>query len=420
MTDLSGNARVAAQRIADALCDLAVWSTDGRSCNWVGRSPVASDATLRTLGADLYAGLGGIALFLAASHNAFDLARYRETCIGALRAAHMQAESTPSGPSDLSLFEGRLGLHFITGQICRMLRIPVFPSALETMSRNLADVIPRPHPLDVIAGNAGAICALLSYEPCEFRPYFLPHAVRLGEELLSRAEVIGGGLAWRPTDPAGRIPMQAPLCGLAHGASGFAVALLRLFDKTRRMEFLAAARAAFAYEQQVFNPSLATWPDLRTPDGHDAAIAPRAFDAWCHGAGGIALARIEAARLDPELRQEHLAVVARAIEITLDELIRQLSMGVCEECLCHGIAGMSEICRIGGMALDSPAALVAAGRGAAVLTNRILSFGALHDWPEDFVSKPGLMLGYSGVGYFLLGASGAVLPPVLTLFENAI
>ena len=408
----------AAQRIAEMLCETAIWDGDGHACNWIATSPLPGNPTLRPLSFDLYDGLGGVALFLAGAHSVFGLQRYRDASVAALRAAHLQAQATPFSSSDLSIFEGRFGLHFVTGQISRMLDVPASNAALTEVFGLLAQVTSQPHSLDVMGGSAGAICGLLSFEPREFQPHLSPLAAWLGEEILSRADAADGRFGWLPTDIAGSVTSSIPLCGLSHGASGMATTLLRLFERSGRDEFLAAARSAFTYEDRAFDPHLGSWPDLRPPDAGAGDTSGRGFDAWCHGAGGIAIARLQAMRSDIHFRDQHRAIATKALERTHHALRASLDGFERDDGLCHGVVGLAEICRIGGSALSVAAFSKQADEAAGAVADRINALGEFRDWPGDVLTRPGLMLGAAGVGYSLMNFAGARLPSVVTLFET--
>ncbi len=77
-----------------------------------------------------------------------------------------------------------------------------------------------------------------------------------------------------------------------------------------------AARGAFAYEDTLFDAKSATGADLRLPPRAHSAFAR----AWCHGAPGIALARLRAAALDPDRRDAYLAMARDGLATTLDAI----------------------------------------------------------------------------------------------------
>src|SRR5205085_5979867 len=73
-------------------------------------------------------------------------------------------------------------------------------------------------------------------------------AVRHGERLLATARRDARGMSWpAPGESQG-------LCGLSHGAAGFAWALLALHRATGHAPFRAAADEALRYERSWFDP----------------------------------------------------------------------------------------------------------------------------------------------------------------------
>ncbi|HEV3047932.1 MAG TPA: lanthionine synthetase LanC family protein, partial [Solirubrobacteraceae bacterium] len=196
------------------------------------------------------------------------------------------------------------------------------------------------------------------------------------------------------------------LTGLSHGASGCALALLELWRATAESAYLQAAERAFAYERSLFDPDAANWPDLR------AAAPARSFAAlWCHGAGGIALARLHAERLAAGAQAGAEARVA--LDTTARALAGELAQGG-NFSLCHGLAGNAEILLHGhaelGAERDRDAEL--AFRAADEGIERHAPGGA---WPcGTFEGQtPGLFLGLAGIGRFYLRLHEPRLPSLL-------
>jgi lantibiotic modifying enzyme len=151
---------------------------------------------------------------------------------------------------------------------------------------------------------------------------------------------------------------------------------------------LEAARGAFAFEDALSDPGAGNWPDLR---GRDGGGPPRFAVAWCHGAPGIALSRLLAARLDPSRADAYLTSARRAIATTLGAIeatSHRLS-------LCHGLAGLIEVVGLAGEMLDD-----ADGRGRARDAGRALA-ARLGDLTAC-LPNPSLMLGTAGVAHALL------------------
>jgi lantibiotic modifying enzyme len=414
--------REAAARIGEALCRSAYWSRDGRLCNWMGRSPAEVTQlggpltpTAMALGPDLYGGTAGVALFLAELFALGGNAEARRTALGALARSIRQIDLAPDGAaSPLSLFGGRLGVAYAAHRVAALTGEEGVAAGADRLLDGLAAGLEAPHVLDVIGGSAGAIPALLAIG----RPGDRAVAIALGEELLRLAIRQGAVWSWDAERAAG--PGIGPhfLTGLAHGASGLGLALLELHAATGRADFLEAARGAFGYEDALYHADVGNWPDLRSVGpAAEAAAGPPAFGAaWCHGAPGIALARLRAATLDPARAETHLAYARAALATTAAAVSRAVQVPRVDATLCHGLAGLAEILLIGGLDLDEPAFR---GASAEVDDALIRRHHEAADWPSGVAStgpNPSLMLGTAGVGHHLLRQHDpARVPPILRI-----
>ena len=255
----------------------------------------------------------------------------------------------------------------------------------------------RPHMLDVIGGNAGAIPVLLAMgrDPC------LEHcralAIRLGEELC-RVDPSRSGVSGQGWDRASGLELdQFTPSGFSHGASGLGLALLELYAATGRAEFRDAARRSFAYEDTLFDPAKRNWADLHRPSGRNN------FDRfWCNGAPGIALARLRAATLDPLRKEDNIAKARVALATTLEAIDENHSAQRADTSLCHGLAGLGEIISIAGDVLGEPSFHA---RAMALAQSLIDRYGSSGNWPSGLPSggpNQSLMLGLAGIGYWLL------------------
>jgi lantibiotic modifying enzyme len=228
-------------------------------------------------------------------------------------------------------------------------------------------------------------------------------AIALGEELCRAAARRDGVWTWDPEVAVGPGSASMPLTGLSHGAAGIALALLELHAATQRRHFLQAASGAFAYEDSLFNPSLGNWPDLRRIDVPGQSPQPPSYArAWCHGAPGIALARLRASALDPMRAQTHLSMARAALDTTLRAIDENVDRRGFDASLCHGLAGLMDIALTAGTILNETAFHERVVAAAAVLIERHHNLG---DWPSGLVSgrpNPSLMLGHAGIGYFFL------------------
>jgi lantibiotic modifying enzyme len=262
---------------------------------------------------------------------------------------------------------------------------------------------------DLLSGAAGTIVGLLALSRSLDRPDLLNAAVAAADRLVASARGNGGALSW----PWPAFPEQPDLCGLSHGASGPGLALLDVYDATAEPRFAEAAERAFAYEHAWFDPVAGNWPDLR-----GLSLQARPGDAlpfaslWCHGAPGIALARLRARDLlpgTPAIAEAEVALRTARQSIEARQSGADAGFG-----LCHGLAGNADVL------------LSAASRGVGTATSmdlahRVAAEGIERygrgepDWPVD---GPGLMCGLAGVGYFCLRLARPETPSVL-LFDTS-
>jgi lantibiotic modifying enzyme len=388
----------------------------GRSTSEVTESGAILPAA-SALGPEVYGGSAGVALFLAQLSALADNAEIHHTALGAIARSLRQVLDRPGeSPAPLSLFVGRLGVAYTAHLVAALTGDAEPHSQAEALLERLEDEIDKPHLLDVIGGNAGAIPALLAlsrdFAQSLRSERYRALAIALGEQLCRKAIRNGDVWTWGADDGSGPGKASAPLTGMSHGASGIAVALLELHTATGRSDFLDAARGAFAYEDSLFDPKVGNWPDLRaTNDPATTPSLPNYFRAWCHGAPGIALARLRAATLDPERAEAHLAMARAAISTTLQAIDEILPRPSHDASLCHGLAGLLETLLCAGRQLGDAFLLHRASAVARVLIDR---HGQSCDYPSGLIScavNPSLLLGMAGTGYAFLRLHAAEQVP---------
>ena len=298
------------------------------------------------------------------------------------------------------------GIAIAAARLARTVQEPSLLTAAYDLLHTIDQAPSREH--DLLSGTAGALVAALLLQQASPNEHTMDLAVRLGDRLLDCAHRGVNGYSWR----SGR----RALTGLSHGATGIGIALLELAMATDEPRFLAAGRAALDWERHLFNTSEGNWPDLRRVSGRVSRSASLPFGmSWCHGAPGIALARIRAANLlgDSTLRDE----ARTALETTRRWVAEALDSGDESFCLCHGLAGNADILLDGYAAFGDPAFLDAAHAVALAGIERYA-----HDpecWPSGTYdgTTPALMLGLAGIGYFYLRLANRSLPSILLPVE---
>ncbi|MFE2880167.1 lanthionine synthetase LanC family protein [Streptomyces roseus] len=411
----------AAVRIGRDLQDRAYWDAAKERCNWTGRATSSDEPSSRlaapcvtALGPDLYGGVSGVALFLAELAAATGSRDFRCMASAAVGCAVDQvlAMSGSGSGLDPGLFTGVTGTLLAADRVECQEGPAGGPGSRE--QHNELDALWRsvlrtgsgpPLSDDLMGGRAGMITALLSIGGHRGHPESRERAITLGEELCrSVAPLTEGGVH----APDSSTPLA--LTGLSHGLSGMASALFGLYAETGGTTFLHRARELVSAEDTLFDEHANNWPDLRfQAQRHPGS---RFAVTWCHGAPGIALARIRASRLDHTMRSQYQDKARAALQTTLKTTREWMRCDNFDASLCHGLSGLAEILLTGGSALREPryqqAAHAAASHVAGAWDRR--RSGTSCGGPN-----PSLMLGEAGVGYLLLRLCDPTRVPSLLL-----
>jgi type 2 lantibiotic biosynthesis protein LanM len=392
----------AARAVGDRL-DVLAWRT-GKEAGWLGLAPFREGRwAIAPLGLDLYDGLPGVALFLAHLGAVTGEERYAALARAALIGQRRRLKQTDRPLRSVGAFEGWGGVIYVLANLASVWNEPALLGECAAAVERLTPLIEQDEDLDVIGGSAGCLlCLLVLYRRLP-APHIRAAALHCGEHLLARAVPQRDGVAWKT-----RLPASGPLTGLSHGAAGIAWALLSLAAVTGDVRFRTAGLDALRYERSLFDAAEANWSDLRLKSSGDGQ-EPRFATTWCHGAPGIALARlcllrndvVEKAALDAEIRTALKTTCARGFEKN--------------HSLCHGDLGNAEVVLEGGRALGEPCWLEEARRRAAHVLENIRSSGWVCATPQG-AETPGLMTGLAGIGYaFLRLAEPERVPSVLSL-----
>jgi type 2 lantibiotic biosynthesis protein LanM len=354
----------------------------------LGPDPAIKRLTVGLLGTAFYHGQGGIAVFLAALERAFPGEGYGEAAAGALRllSEGLRLFGRPHDTGDKVSLGGMSGLGSLVYSFLRageLLRRDDFIGDAEKLTGFISEpLIEADKDLDVMAGSAGAILALLAlYRHTGGEP-LLETATRCGRHLLNRRVPAAAGFrAWPTVD--GKL-----LTGFSHGAAGISYALFKLFEQSGLSEFREAACEGMEYERHVFVPEQSNWPDFRSSEQE-----PTFPNQWCHGATGIGYSRLGmmAAGPMPGLERE----IAAAVDLTLSQPLVRVDQ------LCCGNAGQISFLFDAARQMKRPdwesAARIRLGRLLALRgpDNAYRYFPNLP--PSAF--NPGFMQGAAGIGY---------------------
>jgi len=345
---------------------------------------------------DLYVGISGIILFLAQLGAVTGEPRFTRLARGGLRTLRAQI-AREKAVADIGGFAGWGAIVYTLTQVGALWRDESILDAAEQVAAPLGPRIDADELSDIVGGAVGCLVALLGLHSQRPAGPALSLALRCGERLLARARPMEPGLGW-VLDVAG----QRPLAGFSHGAAGISWALLQLDAVVSDGRFHHAAREALEYERSLYRAS-GGWPDLRS----GAPTHQHSMCAWCHGAPGVGLGRLDSLRfLDDDAMR---ADIATALDATL---AGGFGKG---HSLCHGDLGNLEALALAAEVLGTPGLADRVGRLAggvlASVRERGWRFGL-----RNMGEIPGLMLGLAGIGHGLLRlAAPDRVPSVLRL-----
>lgn len=382
-----------ASAIADRLHVLA--ARDGERATWTGLAPDAHQRwQLGAIGCDLYSGLGGIALFLGYLADVTDEPRHRTLAGAALQMALEHAED-PRERAPLHGLSGVAGLVYAATHLAALWEDRPLLARARALTGRVIAALDETASCDVVGGLAGDILALATLFMATGAPEVREALTAAARRIVERATPIDRGLGW--ISPAEGVALG----GMAHGAAGIVLALVRAAALGGDRSLLSAASAGLRFEQQLFDGKRGDWRDVR-PD----AGAPMV--AWCHGAAGIGLARL--ALIEQTRDRRPTDELRAAVAATLADA------GGRNHSLCHGDLGNLELpFSVGHHLGDEGVAAAAAARLSDVVES--ISHDGARTGVVLGLESPGLMNGLAGVGYALLRFAAPDLVPSVLMLE---
>jgi len=379
-----------ADKIAEELSHHAVRRGPGAAwigLDWLGDADVFQ---LVCLGPDLYNGVSGIAVFLAAHAAVTGRATSAELARAGIAYLRKNLRSRNAARMARSLgIGGATGLGSIVYALSLMSRYLDDRSLLA--DAHLAaglftdDLIAADKQLDIISGSAGAILCLLRLYRDSGLEDVVVRAIKCGEHLIAQSRLgPEGRRSW-----VGQGMGERPLNGMSHGAAGFAYALAALSSVTRRDEFAQAAMECIEFEDSSYNAAQSNWPDLRGEE-------PSWPCQWCHGAAGIGLARVATIK--------HGGIAAKALEADIQHAIEGTTRGWPGgvDTLCCGTLGSIEFFSEAGSALGRNDLCELARRQLMEVLDASAATGDYRWNSGKRRFNLGLFRGLAGVGYTAL------------------
>ena len=398
---------IASEAVGKRLEALA-WHNQDKS-NWLGLSMINQETWgLIPLETSLYEGLPGVIMFLAYLGAILEEKRYTFLANSALMTLQSQLNNDDLVPiNSIGSFKGWGGIIYTLVHLSVLWNRPELLSQSEGLVELLPDLIEKDEQFDIVGGAAGCICSLLTLYNVAPSERVLEVAVQCGDHLVTHARPMKQGIGWISKDTS-----QKALAGFSHGVAGISMALLKLAEATSKERFLTTALQAIEYERSLFIPIQRNWSDLRSFSNSILEVEnnhENCMTAWCHGAPGIGMARLQSLPYldEPEFRSE----IDSAIKTTLSHGFGN------NHSLCHGDFGNLELLLQAHSILKTPKS----SHQLNLLATKILKSIAQNRWlcgdPLKIeVETPGLMTGLAGIGYELLRlAEPNRVPSVLVL-----
>ncbi|NOK60969.1 MAG: type 2 lantipeptide synthetase LanM [Chloroflexi bacterium AL-W] len=372
----------------------------GSDVSWIGLTLERNRYwTLAPLGVDLYAGQTGIVLFLAYLGAITQEQRYTDLARCGLATTQRQLASVQRLDGFRIGMDGLGGIIYTLTHLGTLWNDQTLIDEAMRIAGCLPALIEQDTYFDIVSGAAGCIVCLIPLYQQKPTEILRTTLVQCGSHILAGAHTMDQGIGW--TSPGASVP----LAGLAHGCAGIAWALTALAKLVGEQDFAGAAHDALVYERSLFDPVMENWPYI---DGSNETSGwdTRLVAAWCHGAPGIGLARLQMLYEmdDIYIREE----INTALNTTLAN-----GFGL-NHSLCHGDLGNIELFIQAGQHTDETIWQSYRDQLVSGILDDIKHVGWRCGVP-DTVESPGLMTGLAGIGYGLLRLSEpSRIPSVLT------
>ncbi|AKQ67255.1 Lanthionine biosynthesis protein LanM [Myxococcus hansupus] len=377
-----------AHRAGERLMTLAF--ERGGEAHWLSLDAGEGGWRLTSPGADVFKGRAGIALALGYLGEATGDARFTALARSTLRTQTRILAEEPQSVVGLGLINGWGGILYALTHLGVLWGDDALLDEAASHVRRLRPLIEADRVLDVGAGAAGCLLTLLVLG--EHRPSgeLWAAAAACGQRLMETATPQARGKAWICEAAGNRY-----LAGMAHGAAGICLALLRLYARTGDTRLRDAAREGMEFERGLYDARERNWPDLRAGAKElsvDGDGAEHFMWAWCTGAPGIGLARLLGLPwLDDVAVREELAI---ALDGTLARGFGR------NHGLCHGDLGNVDFLleaadRLGDASLRERTDRVAGG-----ILQGLREHGHLFGLQGN-TETPGLLVGLAGIAYGL-------------------
>lgn len=345
---------------------------------------------------NLYSGVAGITLTFAYAGAVFKESRYTTFAQKGLYSLRQTLRERGAKCFEtVGAYSGIGSLIYFFGSLYKIWHDESLKKDIENLCLLLPDFINKDIYFDIISGSAGCIAGLLSVREIIDKNIIDPLLTKCVSRILEKHP------APEKFPVIGNIfNSTKPLCGFSHGVAGIAWALAHVNHIMPSEKLQQWITLALNYERKEFNAEKNNWPDFRKEK-------TAYMSAWCHGAPGIGLARLDM----PDIWQDDL--LHKEIECAVQAIIN--SAPDKHQGLCHGNLGNLELLLQNSLRNPTIKNKQLFSERAAAIIATIQQYGAQCELASP-QATPGLMTGIAGVAYQLMRlVKPADIPNILLL-----
>lgn len=356
----------------------------------------------------IYNGNSGIGLFfLELWHHTLN-PRHKQV---AIKAMQWSIDYSKSNETDFyAFYTGRMGVVYSLLRFYESFRDKFYLDTAVHLSLNVDRFLKVKNSAnDLMNGLAGTVLGLMHLHSFVKETWILNSIEAYIFAILKNARTTKNGNVYWDKSPK----FHNGLCGFSHGSSGIGYVFIELGKYFNNPTFTWIGEKAFAFENDLFDPVLSNWPDFRSdfdlqPSAYFDAYEKKMFNrflpgdmvAWCHGAPGIALARMRAFEIlkKRKFQRDHLTALKKTTLNILKSDYASIS-------LCHGIAGNASVLLESYKLTNDPELLKVSMEGVRkILDSRdfFKLYRSGYHTVSSTIEDPSLFMGKAGIGYFFL------------------
>jgi len=336
----------------------------------------------------LYDGVSGIILSLAYGGIIFTDPQYTSTAQLGLESLRQTIKTYGiEAFSTVGAFTGIGGIIYTLANLYKLWKDESIKQDLMFILNFLPHLIIKDRYFDIVSGSSGCLLALLTLRGIISDKILNPLMDQCVQHIIIHYPVPSEF----PLLDSLPINSTQPILGFSHGIAGIALALSQYNHIKPSIRLNYWITEALTYERSCFSKEENNWPDFRKND--EMHSIPRFMTAWCHGAPGIGIARLDMQHY------WHDKLFNDEIEIAVNTTLKNGYHSYLN--LCHGNLGNLELLFMLNEVKNTDLSKTQYLQQACNIIQSINKNG-IKCGIASSESTPGLMTGTAGVSYQLM------------------